>query len=78
MRLTIRACCATAAITAASPVLAHGDHGAAGGILLPPGVTLVTLTYDLVNYRPLSDEQLSQQRRRAHTPMRSSASQYRR
>lgn len=58
MRLTIRACCATAAITAASPVLAHGDHGAAGEILLPRGVTLVTLTYDLVNYRPLSDEQL--------------------
>ena len=41
-----------------APVLAHGDHGGGGGVVLPQGTTLVTMTYDVTNYRPLGDERL--------------------
>jgi hypothetical protein len=42
------------------PALAHGDHGdSGGGAVLPPGITLVTTTYDFVAYRPMSDAKLT-------------------
>ena len=49
--------CFSASLSAAS---AHGDHsGGADGTVLPPGVTLVTLQYDYVSYRPIDDGKLS-------------------
>jgi hypothetical protein len=42
----------------ATCAFAHGDHGGGGGTILPAGVTLVTLEYDVTTYKPLTDEQL--------------------
>lgn len=60
---------ATAFALAPSMALAHGDHGGGGGIVLPPGTTLVTLSYDLARYQPISDDrllELSAQGQNAH------------
>lgn len=46
------------ALLATSPASAHGDHGGGGGIVLPQGTTLVMLSYDVVNYKPLGDDRL--------------------
>lgn len=44
----------------ACSAFAHGDHGGgADGSVLPPGVTVVTLQYDVVDYRQISDARLS-------------------
>ena len=44
----------------ATSVLAHGDHGGgADGGVLPAGVTLITLQYDYVDYRHISDARLT-------------------
>ena len=62
LRVRLRAgICAIASLaTATSAAIAHGDHGGgADGGVLPPGITLVTLQYDYVNYRPIGDERLT-------------------
>ena len=44
----------------ATPALAHGDHGGGGdGTILPPGVTLVSFSYDTVSYKPFTDARLN-------------------
>ena len=44
---------------AATPALAHGDHGNGGdGGVLPQGTTVVTAQYDFITYRQISDERL--------------------
>ncbi len=51
-----------AALAAFSPTVAfaHGDHGGgADGTVLPAGVVLVTLQYDVASYRPNSDDRLA-------------------
>lgn len=48
-----------AALVLTSPAFAHGDHGGGGGVVVPPGVTLVTLTYDQVDYQPLGQARLN-------------------
>lgn len=68
MRISLLVAPMLAAI--ATPALAHGDHGGGGGLILPPGVTLVTATYDFVKYSPLGDERLldlTAQGRNAHS-----------
>lgn len=48
------------ALTATSAAIAHGDHGGGSdGGVLPDGITLVTLQYDAVDYRPISDARLT-------------------
>lgn len=48
-----------AALTYTLPAFAHGDHGGAGGAVLPQGTTLVTVEYDFVSFRPISDARLT-------------------
>ena len=49
-----------ALISATTPVLAHGDHGGGGDTtVLPPGVALVSLQYDVTSYNPISDARLT-------------------
>jgi len=43
---------------AVAPAHAHGDHRGGGGIVLPAGVTLVSVEYDVLSYKPLTDERL--------------------
>jgi Putative MetA-pathway of phenol degradation len=38
---------------------AHGDHGGGGGSVLPAGTTLLTVEYDFVSFRPISDARLT-------------------
>ena len=43
-----------------TPVRAHGDHGGGGDTtVLPPGVALVSLQYDVTSYNPISDARLT-------------------
>jgi hypothetical protein len=44
---------------ASFPVLAHGDSGGGGGVILPPGVTLVSLDYDVTKFNEISDDRLT-------------------
>jgi Putative MetA-pathway of phenol degradation len=44
---------------ATSTASAHGDHGAAAGTLLPAGITLVSVDYDFVSFRQISDARLT-------------------
>ncbi len=47
-------------LTSIQSAYAHGDHGGgADGSVLPQGITLVTLQYDMVSYKPLSDARLN-------------------
>jgi Putative MetA-pathway of phenol degradation len=48
-----------AVVACPSPAFAHGDHGGGGGAVLPQGTTLVTVEYDFVSYRPISDARLT-------------------
>lgn len=41
--------------SAASNVLAHGDHGDGGGTVLPAGVTLISVDYDDLKFRGISE-----------------------
>jgi Putative MetA-pathway of phenol degradation len=38
---------------------AHSDHGATGGTVLPAGITVVAIDYDVVSFRPISDARLT-------------------
>ncbi len=52
--------CILTAFTATSASMAHGDHGGGSEAgVLPDGITLVTLQYDTVDYRPISDARLA-------------------
>ncbi len=60
VRLRAGACALLCSAATTSAAMAHGDHGGAGdAAVLPPGVTLVTLQYDYVSYRPIDDQRLS-------------------
>ncbi len=50
----------TASAAPPLPALAHGDHGGGGGIVLPAGTTLATVSYDVTQFRPVSDERLTE------------------
>ena len=62
--MRMRACASVLALLCASmvvgrPAWAHGDHGGNGGGVLPAGITLVTVEYDFIAYRPISDARLT-------------------
>ena len=46
------------AITSTS-VFAHGDSGGGGGVILPAGVTLVAVDYDVIKFNEISDARLT-------------------
>ena len=48
-----------ASLAVAPSVWAHGDQAGSGGSVLPQGTTLVTVEYDFVSYRPISDARLT-------------------
>lgn len=57
--LQFGAALAVVASLCAPAARAHGDHGGGGGTVLPEGITLVTLDYEIMRYKPLSDSQLT-------------------
>ncbi len=46
------------AITSSS-VFAHGDSGGGGGVILPAGVTLLAVDYDVIRFNEISDARLT-------------------
>jgi hypothetical protein len=58
-RLLSAALAAVFSTHASFPVLAHGDSGGGGGVILPPGVTLVSLDYDVTKFNEISDARLT-------------------
>jgi hypothetical protein len=44
---------------ASTPTLAHGDSGGGGGVILPAGVTLVAVDYDVIKFNEISDARLT-------------------
>ena len=71
MRAFMYGCGAFAAAhLAASAAFAHGDHGGGGGVVVPAGTTLVSLSYDVAHYTPVADDrllELSAQGQHAHS-----------
>ena len=55
--LTALAACFSPYMTATA--FAHGDSGGGGGVILPPGVTLVSLDYDVTKFNEISDGRLT-------------------
>jgi hypothetical protein len=58
MSIGMRASLALITLALSTPARSHGDHGTSGGTVLPAGITLVGLDYDVVQFRPIADARL--------------------